>query len=135
MKDLYTYNAVYSEVHNYPEYFPEIPLSVESKENDIMVYSSRPKTNGEIVDSWSKFGFNEFLEVDGQYGPITALELVNNNMIFFQPEGIGRLSINDRSLIQDDSGTALLLGTGGVLQRYDYIATNNVFNIGSFSSI
>ena len=46
-------------------------------------------------------------------------------MIFFQPEGIGRLSINDRSLIQDDSGTALLLGTGGVLQRYDYIATNN----------
>ena len=125
MKDLYTYNAVYSEVHNYPEYFPEVPLAVESKENDIMVYSSRPKTNGEIVDSWSRFGFNEFLEVDGQYGPITALELVNNNMIFFQPEGIGRLSINDRSLIQDDSGTALLLGTGGVLQRYDYIATNN----------
>ena len=72
MKDLYTYNAIYSEDHNYPEYFPEILLAVESKENDIMVYSSGPKTNGEIVDSWSKFGFNEFLEVDGQYGPITA---------------------------------------------------------------
>ena len=45
-------------------------------------------------------------------------------MIFFQPEGIGRLSINDRSLIQDDSGTALLRYWWGS-QRYDYIATNN----------
>jgi hypothetical protein len=35
------------------------------------------------------------------------------------------LSVNERVAISDDSNLPLMLGTGGVLSRYDYIATSN----------
>jgi len=45
--------------------------------------------------------------------------------LFWQSSAFGVASVNDRSLIQDNNIGSLTLGTGGILDRYDYISTTN----------
>lgn len=122
--DLYGYNTVYSQQIDAK---PAISLVVDKileTEFDCMIKASNYKNNGEITDSWTKFGVNEFIEVDTIYGPINALYTYNNKLIYFQDKAFGLASVNDRSLINDTASAQLVLGTGGVLDRFDYVSTN-----------
>jgi len=62
-----------------------------------------------------------FLDADDRYGEITNLRSFNNLLLFWQQHAVGQFSVNERTQISDDSGKPLVLGTGGVLSRYDYI--------------
>lgn len=120
--NMYSYNTVYSQQMDIR---PAISLSVDKileTEFDTMIKSSNKKSNGEITDSWTKFGVNEFIEVDSIYGPVTSITNFNNRLFFHQDKGFGLLSVNDRSIVQDASSAKIVLGTGGILDRYDYIS-------------
>lgn len=118
----YVYNSVYS-VQN-----TSIPLAAYDDINpqdynktiDTRVYYSDLKQNDEIIDSWCKFRSSNFIDVDQQYGPITNISTFKNVLTFFQEQSFGVLSVNDRSVATDNSGQNIVLGTGGVLDRYDY---------------
>lgn len=118
----YVYNSVYS-VQN-----TSIPLAAYDDLNpqdynktiDTRVYYSDLKQNDEIIDSWCKFRSSNFIDVDQQYGPITDVCIFKNVLTFFQEQSFGVLSVNDRSVATDNSGQNIVLGTGGVLDRYDY---------------
>lgn len=118
----YVYNSVYS-VQN-----TSIPLAAYDDLNtqdynktiDTRVYYSDLKQNDEIIDSWCKFRSSNFIDVDQQYGPITNILTFKNVLTFFQEQSFGVLSVNDRSVATDNSGQNIVLGTGGVLDRYDY---------------
>lgn len=118
----YVYNSVYS-VQN-----TSIPLAAYDDLNpqdynktiDTRVYYSDLKHNDEIIDSWCKFRSSNFIDVDQQYGPITNISTFKNVLTFFQEQSFGVLSVNDRSVATDNSGQNIVLGTGGVLDRYDY---------------
>lgn len=118
----YVYNSVYS-VQN-----TSIPLAVYDDLNpqdynktiDTRVYYSDLKQNNEIIDSWCKFRSSNFIDVDQEYGPITDVCTFKNVLTFFQEQSFGVLSVNDRSVATDNSGQNIVLGTGGVLDRYDY---------------
>ena len=118
----YVYNSVYS-VQN-----TSIPLAVYDDLNpqdynktiDTRVYYSDLKQNDEIIDSWCKFRSSNFIDVDQEYGPITDICTFKNVLTFFQEQSFGTLSVNDRSVATDNSGQNIVLGTGGVLDRYDY---------------
>ena len=118
----YVYNSVYS-VYN-----TSIPLAAYDDLNpqdynktiDTRVYYSDLKQNDEIIDSWCKFRSSNFIDVDQQYGPITNICIFKNVLTFFQEQSFGVLSVNDRSVATDNSGQNIVLGTGGVLDRYDY---------------
>lgn len=118
----YVYNSVYS-VQN-----TSIPLAAYDDLNpqdynktiDTRVYYSDLKQNDEIIDSWCKFRSSNFIDVDQQYGPITNISTFKNVLTFFQEQSFGVLSVNDRSVATDNSGQNIILGTGGVLDRYDY---------------
>ena len=118
----YVYNSVYS-VQN-----TSIPLAVYDDLNpqdynktiDTRVYYSDLKQNDEIIDSWCKFRSSNFIDVDQEYGPITDVCTFKNVLAFFQEQSFGVLSVNDRSIATDNSGQNIVLGTGGVLDRYDY---------------
>ena len=45
----------------------------------------------------------------------------------------GLFSVNERTTITDDSNLPLMLGTGGILARYDYINTSNGMHEGEFA--
>jgi hypothetical protein len=44
-------------------------------------------------------------------------------LIFWQENASGILSVNERSLIKDSNSSQIILGTGGVLERFDYFST------------
>lgn len=118
----YVYNSVYS-VYN-----TSIPLAAYDDLNpqdynktiDTRVYYSDLKQNDEIIDSWCKFRSSNFIDVDQEYGPVTDICTFKNVLTFFQEQSFGVLSVNDRSVATDNSGQNIVLGTGGVLDRYDY---------------
>lgn len=118
----YVYNSVYS-VQN-----TSIPFAVYDDLNpqdynktiDTRVYYSDLKQNDEVIDSWCKFRSSNFIDVDQEYGPITDICTFKNVLTFCQEQSFGVLSVNDRSVATDNSGQNIVLGTGGVLDRYDY---------------
>jgi len=125
LTDLYNYNPVYSipAYGLYPKFTPK-PLKFEDEQdNPVMVIVSEKKTNGEYVDNWTRFKYANLLEVDSKYGPITSIEAIDNRLYYWQDKAFGVIAVNERSLIQDNSGGQLTLGTGGVLERYDYLST------------
>jgi len=121
-ESMYQYNTVYSQ-DSTAKYYVNIPTSVSTDtEFDCMVRVSKTKINGESQDSFTLFPINDFIEVSTDKGAITTLKTINDKLLFWQENAFGILSVNERSLIQDSGGAALVLGTGGVLDRYDYIS-------------
>lgn len=125
-KDLYVYNSVYS-TNNYVKYNAAQGLEQDLyvNNNDYRTYFSNKKDNNELLDNWTKFMPANYLDVDTRYGGITGLRRFHNTLVFWQEDATGLFSVNERSAITDDSNLPLILGTGGVLTRYDYINTSN----------
>lgn len=130
--DLYRYNNVYSQTGEYKRSFVKPFDFRDNTKNATKVIASEEKINGESIDQWTNFLVNNFIEVDTAYGSITELKTVDNNLFFWQERAFGALAVNDRSLITDASGAQLSLGTGGVLERYDY-ASRHVGNADKYN--
>lgn len=122
---LYTYNTAYSQESNVNINSSENPFDEYNKVVDTRTYFSNTKSNDELIDSWSKFQPLNYLDVDTRYGQITQLRTFNNDLLYWQETAVGKFSVNERSIITDNSNNGLILGTGGVLSRYDYLATVN----------
>lgn len=118
----YVYNSVYSVQNTSMPFAAYDDLNTQdyNKTIDTRVYYSDLKQNDEIIDSWCKFRSSNFIDVDQEYGPITDICTFKNVLTFCQEQSFGVLSVNDRSVATDNSGQNIVLGTGGVLDRYDY---------------
>ena len=120
--NLYRYNPIYSQEGDYPEFRPSVETETIVDRNAVKIFASEKKLNGELIDSWTNFKANNFIEVDSTYGSINALKVYNNRLYFWQDTAFGVLGVNERSLIADGNLGGLVIGTGGVLERYDYIS-------------
>lgn len=118
----YVYNSVYSVQNTSMPFaaYDDINPQDYNKTIDTRVYYSDLKQNDEIIDNWCKFRSSNFIDVDQQYGPITDICTFKNVLTFCQEQSFGVFSVNDRSVTIDNSGQNIVLGTGGVLDRYDY---------------
>lgn len=127
-KPLYVYNTAYSSQPKHrviSAYNEDTEGQTTDDVIDYRCYYSNQKSNEEYQDSWLKFQSANYLDVDTRYGKITGLRTFHNSLVFWQEKATGLLSVNERVAISDDSNLPLMLGTGGVLSRYDYIATSN----------
>jgi len=125
LEDLYLYNTVFSKSDS-----TYISQSVATNENlgrefTSRVLASQKKFLGEFADSWTKFGANEFLDLDTVSGELTRLITHRDHVYAFQNDGISRLAVNEKSTVQDDTGQSIVLGTGGVLPYSTYITKNS----------
>lgn len=119
----YEYNTAYS-VQPKVSSVEASDLSKDSNTINTVDYRccySDAKVNNENYDNWTVFKAANFLDADDRYGEITNLRSFNNLLLFWQQHAVGQFSVNERTQISDDSGKPLVLGTGGVLSRYDYI--------------
>jgi hypothetical protein len=134
--DLYQYNSVYSMVSRGNIYTDTILDESDQTRFPIRVRNSEVKENNEIQDSFTIFKSNNFIDVNGKHGPINNLLNFKNQLYFWQDTSFGILSVNTRSLIEDNNPGVLALGTGGILDRYDYISntTGNTNPYGIISS-
>ena len=116
----FAYNPVYSAQQSAMIFTPE----AVHKSSDIhsnRIYVSQAKTNGEVIDSWTQFRVADYLDVDSSYGDITNLRNFQDKLFFWQRDAFGVASTNERSLITDDNSNQLVLGSGQLLSRFDYI--------------
>lgn len=134
-KPYYEYNSVYSSTSGSKQYVPKSIYSVKNQINQTRIVVSELKTNNEMTDSWTKFKFANYIDVDSQYGQITNLKAFNNKLFYWQDNAVGIASVNERSLITDNNMAELTLGTGGILARFDYVATLNGSSIVNDKSI
>ena len=130
------YNTAYSSVPNTQLHFSKLRLNVKNTETfNYRCRFSNKKENGELQDSWVTFLAANYTDVDPNYGKITELKTYRNNLMFFQEKAFGQFSVNERTTITDNNSQQLLLGSGGVLDRYDYITTDNGMRDGHFSDV
>ena len=123
--DLYTYNPVYSQMDKSKVYFMRPDGLQDINTFPSRIYRTNKKINGENTDSWSKFYANNFLDIDSRYGPITKLINFNNKIFAFQPKGIAFINIEEREMIPNTEGNSIMVGSGGVMNTFQYITTSS----------
>ena len=132
---MYAYNGAYSSQNGSRKYIPKSIYDRDDVINDNRIIASQQKTSGEVIDSWSKFKYANYIDVDAQYGPITNMHVFKNRLFFWQDSAVGVASVNERSLIADNNPGALVLGTGGILARFDYVTDKNGARKGDYNNI
>ena len=121
--DLYLYNETYSRPDKIFSYFPKPQVVNFTSKFDTQTRYSLIKINNEILDNWSQFLTSNQNQVDSKYGGITKLINYSDELMYIQPEGYGRWSVNPRVQTTASDGEPIELGTGGVLHEYKYIST------------
>lgn len=121
----FAYNTVYSSQQGSKQYVPKSIYAEDYTHTNNRILVSQAKTSNEILDNWTQFRVADYLDVDNQYGPVTNLYTFKDKLFYFQNTAVGIASVNERSLITDENSNQLVLGTGGILTRFDYITTIN----------
>lgn len=122
-KDAYLYNTAYNADPDIFSFSSTTYTDIDGVDYDCRVHHSQLKQNNEHIDSWTEFKAADFIDVDSRFGEITNLRLFKDTMIYWQQNATGILSINERTILNDADNNNIILGTGDVLQRYDYIST------------
>lgn len=123
-ESMYKYHSAYSQ-ESAIQYPAEYLKKVNNYDYNTRIVSSAKKTNGEAIDSWLTHSIFNYIDVDTNLGEVTSINTFRNKLLFLQESAFGELSVNERSQIIDENNTTLLLGTGGVLDRCDYIDTHS----------
>ena len=87
------------------------------------IYGTEPKLDNERLDSWRKFLINNSLTVNGNYGEINRIIQFKDKLFYYQNDGFGVASVDERVLAQEGDVSQTQLGTGDLLQRFDYVST------------
>ena len=98
------------------------------------IYNSNLKTQSN-QDGWQIFSALDYLDADTKHGDVSCLISSNDQLYILQQHAFGKLSINERSLVQDENGSSILLGTGTPLQRIDVLSTDYGMRVGDFSYV
>lgn len=119
--DMYAYNTVYSR-ESEDLAFGVSPLNDgDCGGNDVRAYLSKVKINEELIDSWTKFGTNDYYDID-DYGPINKILNWKDLVYFIQDRGIGTYAINPRAMTTTTDGIPTQLGTGQGFGKHLYIS-------------
>jgi hypothetical protein len=109
--DMYQYNFAYSLEKDDVGFFIKPQNLINSGANDIRAYLSNVKINEETIDSWTKFGANNFYDID-DYGPINKILNWKDTVYFIQDKGVGTYTINRAAVTTTADGVPTQLGTG-----------------------
>lgn len=122
-KESYMYNTAYNQTPNVMTYSTAVYNEVSNFNWDTRIHNSELKTNGETIDSWLTFKAMNFLDVDSRFGEITYMKLFKDRLLYWQDKAFGIVSSNERTALTDTNNNQIILGNGGILQRFDYIST------------
>jgi hypothetical protein len=121
----YGFNTVYNQLNSTIKGIPKPFNFSEITIFPTNVMPSKLKINGELIDSFTDFLINDAKTLDGQYGEITGVEEFKDNLYSFQRSGIAYLAINPRVQLQATDGIPIELGSGRLIERYQYLTTNS----------
>lgn len=79
------------------------------------------KFPNEIINSFRNFFINDYKDANGQLGEINNLATKNDRTFVFQNSGVSTTPILERQLLAGSAGAQTVIGTGGVVDRFDVL--------------
>lgn len=123
--EYHKYNKVYSQMSNLIKN-RDVDYNIKKISSfDTNIISSKLKSSGELIDSWTDVLQNEVLTLDGKHGSINSLVSFNDEIYTIQDSALASISISPRVQVQGSDGLSVQLGTGSVLDKYKYISTKS----------
>lgn len=121
----YSYNKSYSTLGSAIQY-PALPLNYAfvSKFEARARFAGK-KYIGELIDSFRKFLINDFIDLDSRYGEINNIRSKDNRVLVWQNHAINSVPVLERQLLGATAGASTVIGTGGVIDRFDPITSFN----------
>lgn len=118
-------NSGYSQSNNYFNYrvLDSRLFSVNKFPNQLVW--SRPKSNGELVDTWANINLASIANLEGDLGNINKLINYNGNLLAFQDKGIAMLLFNSRVQIQTSDNVPIEIANSGRFEGYRYITNQS----------
>lgn len=122
LSDEFGYQSYHSNEKNVTKFFPKPFNFVINDEWRSRIFYSKVKIDNEVEDSWSVYPITQFYDVEGNYGGITSLIALNQNVYYIQEKGVGVLMINPVSMLTGDAqGFPISLGNGSqTIQKHYY---------------
>jgi len=121
----YGFNLAYNQKNNTIKGITKPLNFTELNEFPVNIIPSKLKIAGELIDSFTDFLVNDIHTLDGKYGEITGTGEHKDNVFAFQRKAVAYLSINPRVQIQANDSIPIELGSGGIIERHQYITTNS----------
>jgi len=118
---MYNYNVLYSRQSDDLAFYVQPANMQNCGANDIRAYLSNVKINEETIDSWTKFGLNNYYDVD-DYGPINKVLNWKDIVYFVQDKGIGAYAVNRAAITTTADGVPTQLGTGLGFGKHIYFS-------------
>jgi len=118
----YFYNKVYSCQNDIVRFFPKPDPFIASSEFVNRFYISEIKINGELTDAWSIFKTLNYWDVEGSYGAINGVSVLQDQVYFIQDKAFGRLLVNPKTAITSTTGEEIQLGRGNVIDSHEYVS-------------
>lgn len=121
--DIDFYDDVYSRVDGSRLFLPA-PEDFQTKiYTDTKVIHSELNTGSLVTDDWATFKPNNYKLAETPFGPINDIVDFNNELYFFQDDAFGKISVNPIAQVLGEDGIKVALGTGDVLDRFQYVST------------
>jgi len=117
------YNRAYSQENNIKKYFPRPFNFLTDEEHPNWVWVSEEKFDREIQDNWRRYLVNNYLPLEGNYGPINKITNLKERLFTLQDRGVSIVSSQEQTALPDSAtGAIFQVGTGTILARYDYLS-------------
>ena len=117
----FNYNDGYSSDNINDLYIPVPYNNKLISDRDARIRYSAEKNYGEKRDSFRVFLANDYIDLDTNKGAISNIKYKSNRLIYWQPNEVGYIPINERALTETSMGAPVQLGVGGIFERYDQL--------------
>lgn len=119
----FSFNDALGQANNLQKFYSPPFNVVDLIEEPHSIYVTDPKLDNQQYNSWRNFRVLDTLTVNGNYGPINTLLEFKEKLFFWQNDAVGITANEERITVTTENGEPTTIGTGTVLQRYDYIST------------
>lgn len=79
------------------------------------------KSTASEIDAWTSATLSNIYNTDGSYGPINAIEKLNDTLIGFQDRAIFVINFNNRTQISTEQGLPIELANSGKVDGITYL--------------
>lgn len=126
-------NKVYSQQDNFFNYriLEEDFYKINNFSNQITWTLQKGTTDN--TDPWTNITLAGILDLDGTYGKVTSLNVLNDNILCFQERALNRIDFNSRVQVQTSDGTPIEIANSKKVDGSRIISTgigcNDKFSI------
>lgn len=101
---------------------------VNDKQYDVTRYPnsvmwSLTKVFGQDIDAWTHLTSTAILDLDGTQGELTKILNFQNNLVFFQTDGVGYIKYNENAALAASTGVPVELANSGKVDGKLYLNT------------